>query len=217
MLVVAAHPDDETLGCGATIRRLADNDHNIMLITLTDGVGARNNENDENRNNRLEDVCRHLGINEWVSGNFPDNKMDSVPLLDIVQFIEKQLKQANFKPRMVFTHHPHCLNVDHSLAYRATLTALRPLEGNMIQIYSFMIPSSTDYNPLAEFRGNTYFKVTSNQAQMKVDILSRIYGDEMRRYPHTRSCRNVLNLMRVWGSEIGNEYAEKFQLIRDVR
>ena len=224
VLVLAAHPDDETLGCGGTIRKLSDQGHPIMLITFTDGEGARISTNyidtnhtnpPEDRNQLLPQVCQVLGISQWVSGTFPDNRMDSVDLLDLVKFIEDTLTQYQFKPQIIFTHHPDCLNIDHSLVYRATVTAFRPQKGRSIRIYSYFVPSSTDYNPLANFRGNVYFRLNDSQVAAKQEAL-RIYNQEMRRYPHTRSYRNLNHLNNVWGSEIGTKNAEKFQLIRQV-
>ena len=90
ILLLAAHPDDETLGCGATICKLSKQGHDIKLITFTDGVSARDSENVENRNISLEKVSKILGIQDFKYGNFPDNKMDTIPLLDVCKFIEKE-------------------------------------------------------------------------------------------------------------------------------
>ena len=103
ILVLAAHPDDETLGCGATIARLSDEGHNIQLLTFTDGVSSRNV--DGNRNDVLGKVKNILGLSSYYCGNFPDNKMDSVPLLDVCKFIEENVK---VKPDIIFTHHKGC-------------------------------------------------------------------------------------------------------------
>lgn len=232
VLVLAAHPDDETLGCGGTIRHLANKGHEIMLITFTDGEGARQNQLSapinqptnqpttqpaaEDRNRLLPQVCHELGIHHYVSGTFPDNQMDSVPLLHLAQFIELQLKQHNFHPKIIFTHHPGCLNIDHLLVYRATMTAFRPQRGQRHEIYSYWVPSSTDYNPLNNFQGNTYFKLTRSEVKAKNAAL-QIYHDEMRPSPHTRSYDNLQRLVQVWGAEVGTDYAEKFQLIRQLQ
>jgi len=218
VLVLAAHPDDETLGCGATLRMLADQGHDILLITFTDGVSSRDDPEATNRNDRLTEVCHRLGIKHWASGDFPDNQMDTVPLLKLTKFIEDQMDKYDFEhPEMVFTHHADCLNVDHALVYRATVTALRPQSGKKCTIYSYYVPSSTDYNPMLEFKGNSYFTMGVESAQLKIDVLRELYGDEMREYPHSRSYENVMNLMKVWGSEVGALYAEKFVMIRDIR
>ena len=114
ILVLSAHPDDETIGCGGTIARLADEGCNVQLLTFTDGVGARNEFG--NRNNVLDNVKNLLGLSGYEFGNFPDNKMDSVPLLEICKFIENNISVV---PDIVFTHHRNCLNIDHRIVYQA--------------------------------------------------------------------------------------------------
>jgi LmbE family N-acetylglucosaminyl deacetylase len=211
ILVLAAHPDDETLGCGATISRLASEGNKVHLITFTDGVSAREANDFKNRNLKLEKVSEILGIQSYIAADFPDNQMDAVPLLDACKFIEKNLP---FDPDMIFTHHPGCLNVDHSTVFRATLTVFRPQRGSSCDVLSYYVPSSTDYNPLSNFNGNVFYDVESFVDQ-KMKALE-VYDEEMRAYPHSRSYDNVMNLMKTWGCEVGLRYAEKFQSIRRV-
>ena len=212
ILIVAAHPDDETLGCGATIARLAAEGHYIHLVTFTDGVGARAQEA-SNRNSKLEEVSEKLGISSYAYGQFPDNQLDSVPLLELCKFLEQEVA---FAPDIIFTHHPNCLNIDHELVYRATVTVFRPQSGTNQKIYSYYIPSSTDYNPRASFGGNVYYDVKEYK-EKKLECLRDCYDEEMRASPHTRSYENIENLLRTWGAEVGLEYAEKFELVREVR
>lgn len=216
ILVLAAHPDDETLGCGGVINKLSANNY-IKLITFTNGESARNDnskssENYYNRNELLEKISKILGIDEYISGDFPDNKMDTIALLDICKFIEKNV---NFVPDIIFTHHRDCLNIDHQIVYRATITVFRPQYGNKQKIYSYYIPSSTDYNPYNKFRGEVYYNIKDN-IEKKIEVL-KIYDKEMRKYPHSRSYENVINLAKVNGSKVGLEYAESFELVRMVK
>ena len=201
ILILAAHPDYETLGCGATIKKLSDQGNYIKLITFTDGEGSR--DNNMERTSIVGEVCKFLGINDYVCGDFPDNKMDSVSLLDLVKFIEENV---DFVPDLIYTHWEHCNNIDHELVYRATITAFRPQTGNNIKIYSYFVPSSSDYNTLHFFNGVIYENV-KNTSKYKLECLTNFYKDELRKYPHTRSIENIENLMKVWGSEVGLEYA----------
>jgi LmbE family N-acetylglucosaminyl deacetylase len=155
VLVLAAHPDDETLGCGGTIHRLAQEGCNIGLITFTNGEGARG-ATDKNRNTSLDEVSKILGINNFTYGDFPDNAMDSVPMLEICKFLEYNL---TFDPDIIFTHFENDLNVDHQIVAKATWTVFRPQMGKKHEIYSYFVPSSTDYNPTSHFDGDTYFKL----------------------------------------------------------
>jgi len=209
ILVLAAHPDDEALGCGATISKLSSDGNYVELVTFTDGISSRGKGD---RTSTAIQSAEVLGIAKVHSGNFPDNAMDSVPLLSLCKFIEESV---SFTPDLIFTHHPDCLNVDHGRVYSATVTAFRPQRGESMSIYSYYVPSSTDYNPLNNFQGNMYIDV-KDHVETKIKCLREVYGEEMREYPHSRSYRNVENLMKVWGSEVGLEYAEKFQLIRQV-
>ena len=211
ILILAAHPDDETLGCGATIHNLSSQGHNIELITFTDGVGSRDN-NESNRNPKLQEVSKILGISKFTSGDFPDNAMDSVPLLKLSKFIESNT-EGHYD--MIFTHFINDLNVDHQLVTKATLTAFRPQYGLKTKIYSYFIPSSTDYNPLSYFDGTSYFSLDKENTEAKIKALE-VYDKEMRLYPHTRSYQNINNLMKVWGSEVGLLHSEKFKLIREI-
>ncbi len=210
-LILAAHPDDETLGCGAAIHKLSQEGYYIQLLTFTDGVGSRNN-NEKNRNPKLKLVSQALGISKYTAGNFPDNAMDSVSLLDLCKFIEENVDHV---PDIIFTHFIGDLNIDHQLVTKAALTAFRPQHGNKTKIYSYFVPSSTDYNPLSHFNGASYFALDRENVKAKIKALE-IYDKEMREYPHTRSYQNVENLMRVWGSEVGLTYCEKFKLVRET-
>lgn len=216
ILVLSAHPDDETIGCGSTIAKLALQENNIHVVTFTDGVSARNGnfslQDIEGRRNAARYVRDILKISSFDFGKFTDNKMDSFPLLDVCRFIERCVK---YEPDIIFTHHPGCLNIDHSVVYRATVTVFRPQYGNNHVIYSYYVPSSTDYSPFSNFVGNSYSVVSEKDVDRKKSALLS-YAREMRQYPHSRSVENILRIMKVWGSEIGADYAEKFQLVRSV-
>ena len=211
ILVLAAHPDDETIGCGATISKLSSEGNNVHLMTFTDGVDSRDEKGAENRNNKLGEISEILGINSFNHADFPDNKMDVIPLLDLCKYIEHN---TPFNPDLIFTHHPNCLNVDHRLVYQATMTAFRPQSGKEQKILSYYVPSSTDYNPMSNFRGNVYYDV-SDYIYDKMKAL-KVYDVEMREHPHSRSYENLLNLTKVWGAEVGLQHAEKFELMRDL-
>jgi len=211
VLVLAAHPDDETLGLGGTISKLSDEGCYIKLMTFTDGLSARG-PTTKNRNDKLDAVCGILGIDDYCFANYPDNRMDIISLLDKCKFIEKNI---DFDPDIIFTHHPGCLNIDHELVYRATITVFRPQTFKKMDIMSYYVPSSTDYNPMNNFRSDVYHCLEKQHVEKKMEAL-KIYHNEMREYPHSRSYENALNRMKVDGSTIGCEHAEAFQLIRRV-
>ena len=211
VLILAAHPDDETLGCGASIAKLSSQNHDIKLLTFTDGESSKEKTLNNNRKNCLEKVSKILGIKSFKSGNFPDNRMDAVPLLDVCKFIEKEVKET---PDIIFTHHPGCLNIDHNIVYRATITAFRPQINKEIEINCFEIPSSTEWNPNNDFKSNLFINV-ENYVEKKIEAL-KVYDKEMRPYPHPRSYDAVINKLKSNGNEVGINYAEKFQTIRRI-
>jgi len=211
ILVLAAHPDDETLGCGGTIRRLSKEGNDIQLLTFTDGESSRGTKG-LNRNKKLAQVSKILGINSFISADFPDNAMDSVPLLEICKFIEREVK---YFPDIIFTHFQGDLNIDHQVVAKATWTVFRPKMGCHHKILSYSVPSSTDYNPLSYFNASTYYMLGIDEVKAKKSAL-QVYDKELRDWPNSRSYENINNLMRVWGSEVCTEFAEKFINIREL-
>ena len=212
VLVLAAHPDDETLGCGGTIAKLSALGSRVRLLTFTDGIGARE---PGQRISQLSQAAKSLGIFQYKSFNFPDNRMDSVPLLDVVKKIERYVFDESFKPDLILTHSPFCLNIDHRIVYNATITAFRGLDiFSPIKIMSYEVPSSSEWNPVSNFIPNCYIDIRS-QLKDKIAALS-FYKDEMRKHPHPRSLENIERLAAIYGSEAGLELAERFMIIREV-
>jgi LmbE family N-acetylglucosaminyl deacetylase len=223
ILVVAAHPDDEVLGCGGTIARMADLGHEVYAAILGEGVTSRSpsrEDADPGLVDTLHQECRQaaefLGVRELFAHGLPDNRFDTVPLLDVVKMIEGLLD--DLKPETVYTQHGGDLNVDHAITHRATLTATRPVEGSTVKgVYAYEVPSSTDwafqrFEPV--FRPNVFVDVTST-LKRKLEAME-IYQAEIRPFPHPRSLRAMEAAARRWGSVIGREAAEAFELIRSV-
>ena len=216
ILIVAAHPDDEILGCGGTILKLKNN-FNIYTLFMTDGVSSRQKNSKESkfRKNCAIKLFKKLKLEKPIFFNFPDNKMDSVPLLNIVKKIEKYL--FKIKPLEVFTHFENCLNVDHRITFEATITACRPLaKSNVTKILSFEIPSSTDW---ALYRNKNfqpnYFINIEKQLSKKIDAL-KYYKKELRNDPHSRSINSIKALAKYRGSNSGLKFAEAFYLNRYI-
>ncbi len=217
ILVVAAHPDDEALGCGATMARYAAGGTPIEVLFLTDGVGARRAQDEQvlERRTRSEQACSVLGIQPPRFSDFPDNQMDSVPLLEVVQVVEKMISE--FAPSVIYTHHGGDLNVDHRVCHHAVLTACRPQPNATVRsIYGFEVPSSTEWasEALPEFRPARFVDVSS-WTHAKTAALAA-YGDEIREWPHARSLEAVDALMKWRGASVGLERAEAFSVIREI-
>lgn len=224
ILVVAAHPDDEVLGAGATMARLAAEGHEVHIAILGEGATSRFDERTQadgqlvrTLDEQSRRAARRVGAVGVTLHQLPDNRFDSVPLLDVIKIVERQIAQLT--PAVIFTHHGGDLNVDHQVTNRAVITATRTLPGHPVrELYAFEIPSSTEWafqqlEPI--FRPNTFFDVAST-LEAKVEALLE-YEGEARPFPHPRSAEALRAIARRWGSVAGCQAAEAFQLIRAVR
>jgi len=223
--VICAHPDDEVLGCGGTMARLADSGHDVHVLVLGEGATSRNPlRHEEGKSHELDMLRRAalaaakvLGVQSVAFGGFPDNRMDGVDLLDIVKGVERFLAEKQI--HTVLTHHGGDLNIDHQIVHRAVLTACRPLPGSTIQtLLCFEVPSSTEWSvgSIAQpFHPNWYEDIEHTLAR-KLEAL-QCYEMEMRPWPHPRSCRGVEALAHWRGVSVGKQAAEAFELSRLVR
>ena len=221
ILVVAAHPDDEILGCGATIAKFAKQGSKVNILIVSEGITSRDKFRDiKKRHNQILKLRKSAKISAKKIGaksinflSFPDNRLDNVPLLEIIKNIESFI--FKFKPDTIFTHSSHDLNIDHLITNKATLTACRPIPNSSIKkILTFEILSSTEYNPNSKFKPN-YFVDIDKFLKKKINSLKE-YKSEMRGWPHPRSIKSVKNLAEYRGSNIGIKYAEAFELLRHI-
>lgn len=215
ILIVAAHPDDEVLGCGGTLIKLKKN-NKIKILFMTDGVSSRGKRIKEiiQRKKNCLDLMKYLKLPKPLFFNFPDNQMDKVPLLKIVKKIEKILK--SFKPEIIFTHYYNCLNVDHQITFKALNTAARPVGKQSIKkILCFEIPSSSEWIlGNKSFKPNYYINITG-QIEDKIKSL-KFYENEIRKFPHSRSIEGVRSIAKFRGLSCGLKYAEGFLLVRNI-
>jgi len=221
ILVIAAHPDDEVLGCGGTMARLSKKGSLINILIVAEGITSRDRERDiKKRSNDLlklrmdaRSSAKVLGAKSINFLDYPDNRLDTVPLLDIVKNIELFIKK--FKPDVVFTHSENDMNIDHSIVSRASLTACRPVPNLTVKkVYAFEVLSSTEYNPYSTFQPN-YFVNIEEVINKKINALQK-YKSEMRASPHPRSIIASKNLASLRGSVVGLKYAEAFRLLREI-
>jgi LmbE family N-acetylglucosaminyl deacetylase len=224
VLVVAAHPDDEVLGCGATIARLAREGASVHIAILGEGITSRYadaTEADpaelESLHKRAHDVAKLLDAKGLSLHKLPDNRFDTVPLLEVVKTVESLV--VKHKPEVIYTHHGGDLNVDHQITFRAVLTATRPVPGQTVrEILAFEVPSSTEWGfqglePV--FRPNVFTDITGT-LELKLRAMER-YESEAREFPHPRSRQALEAIARRWGSVAGFAAAEAFELIRSLR
>ena len=222
VLVVAGHPDDECLGAGGAMAMHADRGDHVSVIILATGIGARKKEgesySDEIRQLRRDSkrALVRLGVNDVEYFDFPDNSMDSVPMLQIIKAIEGVVRAKT--PDIVYTHHWGDLNVDHRICFNAVMTACRPFSSGVKRILCFEILSSTECNvqtAQTAFLPNHHIVLTRRELDKKLAALKE-YKSEMMKPPHPRSISSVELLARYRGMTINQEFAESFFIARDI-
>ena len=224
ILAIAAHPDDEVLGCGGTLAR-ESGQHDVRVVILGEGITSRAATRDGADPSALATLQTHseqaaavMGARGVEFGGLPDNRFDSLPLLDVVKLVERHI--LAFAPDVIYTHHPGDLNVDHGVTFRAVLTATRPGAGGppVSAIYSFEVASSTEWafqHISPAFRPNVFVDI-SETLDRKIEAME-CYRSEARTAPHPRAPESLRAIAARWGSVIGVRYAEAFELIRQVR
>lgn len=222
VLIIAAHPDDEILGCGATAARMVAEGYEVYTLVLGEGITSRDNERDRLKREKELQTLRDqiykanetIGVREVFIHDFPDNRFDTVALLDIVKVIEDVKEKV--KPNIVFTHYEKDLNIDHQITYRAVITATRPLPDETVkEIYSFEILSSTEWSYPLSFSPDVYFAVADWLDKKKEAM--KTYKLELRNYPHPRSIEGIKALAEYRGLQVGLKYAEAFKSVRVIR
>ncbi|HVC02279.1 MAG TPA: PIG-L deacetylase family protein [Steroidobacteraceae bacterium] len=225
IFVVAAHPDDEVLGCGGTIARYAHDGVRVNVAFISDGVSSREGVDSgsaefraaqEARRTAAYAACGILGANIVFFGAYSDNRLDSVPLLDVIKTVEALF--AQHRPEIVFTHHAHDLNVDHRLVHQAVETACRPCAGGTVKTAAFFeVPSSTEWRMpgnSTSFAPNWYVDISA-WLDRKLRALEA-YAVEVRDWPHPRSMRAVEYLARWRGATVGVDAAESYVIGRQI-
>ena len=233
ILVLAAHPDDEVLGMGGTIKKFTKQRHNVKIVLFATGITSRRATNyknstqykvDKKTNKKMKeqvdmlrkeaiDAAKILGVTDIEFLDFPDNEMDLVSNLQISKEIERIIQK--FRPEQVFTHSMFDVNVDHIACYRAVLTATRPKKNTIVKkVISFEVPSSSEWNFTSTFTPNTFVDIT-HEIKNKIKAL-QAYKTESEKYPHPRSTKALQAIGNRWGTVSGFSVAEAFFLVRSL-
>lgn len=226
IMIVVAHPDDELLGLGATFHKLI-NEYNVKthVVILGEGITSRSDIRDVNVWNKeltthkenIKNAQLAIGYHSTSIYDFPDNRFDSVALLDIVKVIEKE--KNTFNPEVIFTHHGGDVNIDHQKTFEATITACRPMqEENVKTIITFETPSGTEWRSPSDprhFLPNLFVSVSGKDIAAKIKGMES-YEFERRIYPHPRSPEALKIQAQRWGVVVGSKFAEAFCLIRSI-
>jgi LmbE family N-acetylglucosaminyl deacetylase len=223
-LVVAAHPDDEVLGCGGTIARRAAEGAEIHILILGEGATSRATTRaagDTAMTDHLVECAQRaagvLGAASVEVSGLPDNRLDGVDLLDVVKRIEAHIERH--RPAVVYTQHGGDVNVDHRRIFEAVLAATRPQPGHPVrEVLAYAVNSSTEwaFGTLAPvFRAEVFVDISSTLATKSAALAC--YPDELRPFPHPRSIEAVEAQARTWGAAVGVAAAEAFSVVRSIR
>lgn len=220
ILAVAAHPDDEILGCGGALARHAAEGDEVHILIVAEGATSRAEGSSADVRALQDAATSAAGVIGAESPRFlglPDNRLDTMALLDIIQQIEAVVRETT--PQIVYTHHGGDLNLDHRIVHQAVVTACRPLTGSTVRrLYAFEAPSSTEWSPSsigAAFDPTHFVGITDFLTVKKTAL--ECYEMEMRPFPHPRSAEAVTALAQIRGSHVGLAAAEAFEVILDVR
>lgn len=226
IMVIVAHPDDELLGLGATMHKLIHQFNcKVKVVILGEGITSRAEVRDTklwqkelvSHKANILNAAKLIGYHEVKIYNFPDNRFDSVALLDLVKVVE--FEKNEFKPEIIFTHHGGDTNIDHRHTFDAVITATRPMSHELVKtIIAFETPSSTEWqaaNYPNYFKPNLFIEVTKENVRAKIKGME-CYKFEKRDYPHPRSPKALEIHCQRNGVIIGKEYAEAFMLVRII-
>ena len=218
--MVAAHPDDEVLGCGGFIAARVKSGDEVDVTFLSDGVTSRDKNlgisEIEARRIAARSASNVLGVKDVSFVDFPDNKLDSVPVLEVIKTIESVIRRV--QPSIVVTHFGGDLNIDHRIVNQAVLTACRPTANQVVkQVMFFEVPSSTEWQVPTEGQAfvPNWFEDISQTLELKVKALM-MYEHELREWPHPRSVKAVEHLAHWRGASCGVDAAEAFVLGRRI-
>lgn len=222
ILVIVAHPDDEVLGMGGTIKKLTTSGAEVHLLIVTDGSTSQYYGAEDldkiilEKKKETKKSAELLGIKSIIYGGLPDMKLDITPHTEINKVIENAID--DICPDTVFTHFWGDVNKDHQAVYESTLVAVRPLPGQVVkELYCFSVPSSTEWNPCKQdtiFLPNIFVEIEEYK-QQKYEAMSA-YATELRAYPHPRSIQHLQELDVAVGLQIGMKATESFVCLRKL-
>lgn len=213
VLVIAAHPDDELLGCGATLALHAQKGDEIHSLILCEGESMRR-QNIEAKKVATKESAKIIGIDKTICAGLPDQHLDTIPIVDVIKPIENEVNK--FKPNIIYCHSNYDLNRDHQVVFQAALVALRPKNKFIEDIFSFYIVGATELGFPNRFNPDTWIGFSKDIMELKLKAFS-CYETELCEYPNPRSLDALKNLAMMLGNQCCMEYAEAFETVRSIR
>lgn len=216
VLVIAAHPDDEVIGAGGTIAAHTAAGDSVYIAILTEGASVQfpgDAEKAALKRRQAREVAEMLGARELFAGDFPDQKLDVTPRLEVNRFVEGVARRV--KPNLIYTHHFAELNADHRIAYEAAAVAARPFSlPSFERLLCYAVDTLTHAGSAAP-RFNHYSDIEAT-LELKLRAMS-VYETEVREYPHPRSLEALRHAALSAGASVGLRAAEAFESVLEVR
>lgn len=210
VLVIAAHPDDELLGCGGTAALHARDGDEVTAIIVCEGESLRYGPNGVGQAEHVARAASTLGVKDVRQLQFPDQRLDTMTLVDVVKPIEMVIR--DLQPHIVYCQYGGDVNRDHQLLFQATLVATRPTEPCIQAVYAFDTASSTEWGHPRTFQPDTWVDISAT-LETKLHAMA-CYASELRDYPHPRSLEALCHRARAWGNRHCLDAAEVFMTIR---
>jgi LmbE family N-acetylglucosaminyl deacetylase len=212
VLVIAAHPDDEVLGCGGAIALHRDAGDPVTVVIAARGRAAEDSRSGQPQLSYTGAAMKVLGVTDYRCLGFPDQKMDTVGMTDVIAPLEAVVREV--QPRVVYCQYGGDLNHDHRLLFQAALVALRPQEEYLRSVYTYDTPSSTEWAYPRTFIPDTWLDITRS-LDRKIAAMA-CYEPELRAFPHPRSSESLRHRAAAFGSMCCMEAAETFMTVRRV-
>jgi LmbE family N-acetylglucosaminyl deacetylase len=212
VLAIAAHPDDEVLGCGGTLALHVDRGDRVAAVIACEGESLRYGAGAVNQSDDIRRAAKVLGIHEIRALGFADQKLDTLNLVDIITPLEKVIDE--WRPDVVYCQYGGDINRDHYMLFQAALVATRPLAERLRGVFAFETASSTEWAYPRSFAPDTWIDIEST-LDRKIDAMA-CYRSEVRDYPHPRSLESLRYRAAYWGNQVALRAAEVFITVRQV-
>lgn len=213
VLVIAAHPDDEILGCGGTLRRHVVEGDTAHALIVCEGETLRYQGREVGLAEHARQAAEIIGFASIELLGFRDQHLDASSLTDLIAPLEKKIRET--RPQVIYTHFQGDLNRDHQIVAEAVAVASRPLETYVEEVLGFETASSTEWNIVQRFAPNQFVEISSTLEE-KLRAMA-CYQSEVRHWPHPRSLESLRSRARYWGSCVLVDAAEAFVVYRRIR
>ena len=210
ILVLAAHPDDELLGCGGTLALHTSKGDRVTAVIACEGESLRYGPC--GMREHTVKACATLGVTDVRQLEFPDQGLDRIPLTELIGKLEAVVREV--RPSIVYCQHGGDINRDHELLFKASLVATRPTESYIESIMAFDTASSTEWGFPSTFTPDTWIDISST-VERKLEAMA-CYATEVRPYPHPRSLESLRCRAKAWGNRCCLDAAEVFMTVRRV-